>query len=459
MSFVPHTDAERRAMLDTIGANSIDELFAVIPEQLRLKTYELFRSAPAPDRPVAFDLPPGISEFAVRKKLRALARKNATDLVCFVGGGFYDHFIPAAVDALAGRAEFYTAYTPYQPEIAQGFLQAMYEYQSAVCRLTDMEVANASLYDGGTALYEAMMMALRITQRRKVIIDGAVSPIYRKMMDCYTTNLDIEMVTVGPGGASTDRDQFLRAIDHGTAAVILQNPNFFGVVDDFSDLVAAAHHAGALAVASVYPISLGLLKTPGSMGFDIVTGEGQSLGLPLSFGGPYLGFMAARKNHVRKMPGRIIGATNDAHGRRGFVMTLQAREQHIRREKATSNICSNEALCALRAIIYLSLVGRHGLKRIATMCAASARYARQRLTAIPGVKLLSPAPTFNEFALKLPVPNAAEIVNQLIERGIAAGFPLGRYYPGLSNCLLVAVTEKRTKEEIGMLAEALEAVL
>jgi len=459
MPYLPHTDDERREMLAAIGVESIDELFAVIPRRLRPKTYDLFDRVPAPERPASFDIPPGMSEFAVQRKLHTLAAKDATDLVCFVGGGFYDHFIPAAVDALAGRSEFYTAYTPYQPEMSQGILQAMYEYQSAMCRLIEMEAANASLYDGGTALYEAMMMAIRITGRPKIIIDGCVSPIYRKMMDCYTSNLDIELVTVGPDDGSTNRDELKQLVDEKTGGVILQNPNFFGVVDDCTDLVDAAHSAGAVAIASVYPISLGILKTPRAMGFDIVTGEGQSLGLPLSFGGPYLGFMATLKKYVRKMPGRIIGATKDSAGRRGFVMTLQAREQHIRREKATSNICSNEALCAVRAVIYLSLVGRQGLKNVARMCAAKARYARERLTRITGVEPLSDAPTFNEFALKLPVENAAEVVNELIEKGVAAGFPLGRYYPRLRNALLVSVTEKRTKEEIGMLAEALEAVL
>jgi len=459
MSYVPHTEAERREMLEAIGAGSIDELFDAIPEELRPKTYALFESAPSSERPRSFDLPPGLSEFAVRRRLRALAARDATDLVCFVGGGFYDHFIPAAVDALAGRSEFTTAYTPYQPEISQGVLQAMYEYQSAICRLTEMEVANASLYDGGTALYEAMMMAIRITGRRKVLIDGCVSPIYRKMIDCYTSNLDIELAAVPSSDGRTDRDALRARLDERTGAILLQNPGFFGVVDDLGDLVQAAHEVGAAAVASVYPLSLGLLKTPGAMGFDIVTGEGQSLGLPLSFGGPYLGFMAARRRHVRKMPGRIIGAARDSDGRHGFVMTLQTREQHIRREKATSNICSNETLCALRAVIYLSLIGKQGLKDVARMCAAKAQYARERLTAIAGVEPLSEAPTFNEFALKLPVENAAEVVNRLIEKGIAAGFPLGRYYPELRNALLVAVTEKRTKEEIGVLAEALEAAL
>ncbi len=472
MTYIPHTEADRREMLAAIGVESVEELFADIPPELR-----------APD----LDLPTGCSEWAVRRPLRALATKNATHLVSFLGGGFYDHFIPAAVDSLASRPEFYTAYTPYQPELSQGVLQATYEYQSAICRLTRMEVSNASLYDGGTALYEAVMMALRVTGRRRVVVDGGVSPIYRKMLACYTSNLSIEFAEVAPpllanrsgfrgagperGGphnsqnrrslpshGQSDRDLIARQVDERTAAVILQNPNFFGVVDDFTDIAEQAHNVGALVICSVYPISLGLLKTPGEMGVDIATGEGQSLGLPLSFGGPYLGFMATRMKYVRKMPGRIVGATKDREGRRAFVLALQAREQHIRREKATSNICSNQALCALRAVIYLSLLGKEGVRRVARTCAAKAAYARRRLLAIAGVQPLTEAPVFNEFALELPM-DAGEAVNRLVEKGFAAGFPLGRYYPGLENGLLVAVTEQRTREEIGMFAEALEAVL
>ncbi len=443
MTYIPHTEAERREMLAAIGVESVEELFADIPAELR---------APG------LDLPTGCSEWAVRRHLRALATKNATHLVSFLGGGFYDHFIPAAVDSLASRPEFYTAYTPYQPELSQGVLQATYEYQSAICRLTRMEVSNASLYDGGTALYEAVMMALRVTGRRRVVVDGGVSPIYRTMLACYTSNLSIEFAEVAPSHGQSDRDQIARQVDERTAAVILQNPNFFGVVDDFTDIAEQAHNVGALVICSVYPISLGLLKTPGAMGVDIATGEGQSLGLPLSFGGPYLGFLASRRELVRKMPGRIVGATKDREGRRAFVLALQAREQHIRREKATSNICSNQALCALRAVIYLSLLGKEGVGRVARTCAAKAAYARRRLLAIAGVQPLTEAPVFNEFALELPM-DAGEAVNRLVEKGFAAGFPLGRYYPGLENGLLVAVTEQRTREEIGMFAEALEAVL
>jgi len=322
-----------------------------------------------------------------------------------------------------------------------------------------MEVSNASLYDGGTALYEAMMMALRITSRNKIIIDDSVNPIYRVMIHTYTRNLQIELEQTHCTEGLADRRQILQKIDDKTAAVILQNPNFFGCIDDFSDIAQAVHAKGSLLIVSCYPISLGILKTPGAMGADIVTGEGQSLGMPMSFGGPYLGFMAARKQYVRKMPGRIVGQTIDKFGQRAFVLTLQAREQHIRRDKATSNICSNEALCALTALIYLSLLGKEGLKETAQRCADKASYAYNRLTAIPGVEPhFSNRWFFNEFVLDLPT-EAADVIAKLIERGFAAGFPLGRYYDGMKNSILICVTEKRTKQQIGMLAEALESVL
>ncbi|MDD5704450.1 MAG: aminomethyl-transferring glycine dehydrogenase subunit GcvPA [Kiritimatiellae bacterium] len=443
MSYVQNTVEQRAAMLAAIGVPDVDALFADIPETLR--------AGP-------LDLPLGLSEHEVYEKLHRLSHRNAHELVCFLGGGFYDHAIPAAVDALASRGEFYTAYTPYQPEASQGTLQAIFEYQSAICRLTRMDVANASLYDGGTALVEAALMALRITGRRRILLDSGVNPIYRRMLACYTSNLAIALDEIPVAHGQTDRQRLRAAMGADTAAVILQNPNFFGAVDDFSDIVEAAHAAGSLAIVSVYPISLGLLKAPGLMGADIVTGEGQSLGLPLSFGGPYLGFMATRDEHVRRMPGRLAGMTVDRAGRRSFVLTLQAREQHIRREKATSNICSNEALCALRAVIYLSLLGKQGLPRVARLCAQKAEYAKQRLGEVPGVSVKRSAPTFNEFTLELPA-DAAEVVARLAEHGVAGGFPLGRYYPEMANYLLVAVTEKRTKTEIGHFAEALEHVL
>ena len=443
MPYIPTTDFDRDVMLKAIGVPDVDALFSDIPASVRSP---------------GLNLPAGRSESEVYEHLHQLSHRNAHDLISFLGGGYYDHFIPACVDELSARSEFYTAYTPYQPEASQGTLQAIFEYQSAICRITDMEVANASLYDGGTALYEAAMMAIRLTGRRKILLDSGVNPIHRNILVSYTSNLAVDFKEIPVVHGQSDRDRIIRALDDTTGAIILQNPNFFGAVDDFTDVVEVAHKKGCMVIMSVYPVSLGLLKTPGQMGADIVTGEGQSLGLPLSFGGPYLGFMATRMEHVRKMPGRIAGATMDASGRRGFVLTLQAREQHIRREKAMSNICSNEALCALRALIYLSWLGKHGFKELADTCARKAEYAKTRLNAIPGVEVKKSAPTFNEFTIELPC-EASGVVSRMIDRGFAPGFPLGRYYKGMDNYLLVAVTEKRTREQIGMFAEALEGVL
>ena len=445
MSYIPNNIEDRQEMLKSVGVNSgkMSDLFLNIPRELK---------------PKSFDIDPGRSEFEVEEHLRGLGKKNVTDLVYFLGGGFYDHYIPAAIDALTSRSEFYTAYTPYQPEASQGTLQAIYEYQSCLCRLTGMDGANASLYDGGTALYEAAMMAIRITGKNKIIIDGGVNPIYRNMMYCYTSNLSIDFVEIPVSHGQSDRTELDKHIDNETAAVILQNPNFFGAVDDHTNICDQCHDVGALVIESVYPIALGLLKTPEAMGVDIVTGEGQSLGIPLSFGGPYLGFMATKKKYIRKMPGRIVGETIDKNGNRGFVLTLQTREQHIRREKATSNICSNQALCALRALIYMSLIGKEGLKELASTCRDKAEYAKQKLSEIKGVEVKKSSPTFNEFTVKLP-KNANEVIGKLIDKGIAAGFPLGRYYPDMENYMLVAVTEKRTKHEIVRFADALEAAL
>ncbi|MCK5528199.1 MAG: aminomethyl-transferring glycine dehydrogenase subunit GcvPA [Kiritimatiellae bacterium] len=443
MPFIANTDEQRKEMLDAIGVSSSDELFADIPKDLLAGE---------------LNIPAGKSEMRVISDMQKLANRNANNLTCFLGGGFYDHFIPSAVDALSNRSEFYTAYTPYQPEASQGTLQAIFEYQSAICRLTGMEVANASLYDGGTALCEAALMAINITGRNRIVLDSGVNPIYRNMIYSYSKNLSIEFEEIEVKHGQSDRAKIEAALTDDTAAIIFQNPNFFGGVDDFSDVVEMAHAKGCLTIASVYPVSLGILKTPGSMGVDIVTGEGQSLGIPLSFGGPYLGFMATRMKHVRKMPGRLVGETEDTNGKRGYVLTLQAREQHIRRDKATSNICSNESLCAVRAIIYMSLLGKQGMHDLAHTCATKAEYAKTRLSKIKGVKVKKTTPTFNEFTLELPC-DASIVVSKMIDKGFAAGFPLGRYYKGMDNFLLVAITEKRTREEIGMYAEALESVL
>jgi len=442
MSFTPHTPEEIREMLAAIGVGSIDDLFRPIPKALRARS---------------FDLPPGMSEFEVMARLQELATQNGR-VVPFVGGGYYDHVIPAAVDHLAGRAEFYTAYTPYQPECSQGTLQALFEYQTAICRLTGLEASNASLYDGGTALAEAAMMALRVTGRDRVVLDGAVNPFHRAIVRSYLANLPVEIVELPPVNGILDRKGLAGKLDDRCAAVMVQNPNFFGCVADFSDLAAQVHKSGALLVSAVYAVSLGLLKAPGEMGVDIAVGDGQCLGNHLSFGGPAFGFMAAKKQYIRNVPGRIVGETVDREGRRGFVLTLQAREQHIKRHKATSNICSNQSLCALRGLIFLASIGKRGLVELARLNRDKAEYAKSALAAVRGVSIPFGAPTFNEFTIRLP-KRADDVVAALLKRGVAVGVPLGGYYKGEENSLVVTVTEKRTKGEIALLARELEGVL
>ena len=439
MDFIPNTDQDRAEMLAAMGLESVEELFRVIPEELRAS---------------AWDLPGPKSEMEVTDHLRRLAALNRGDLVCFLGGGFYDHFIPAAVDSLLRRGEFYTAYTPYQAEMSQGTLQSIYEFQTAICRLTGLDASNASLYDGGSGLFEAAMMAVRKTKRNKLLVCSSVNPIYRTMLASYTANLHLELVDA----EICDPAVLAELIDDKTAGVILQNPDFYGRVHDFSANFELARKHKSISILSINPIAAAVVKTPAEMGADIAVGEGQPLGLPLSFGGPYLGFMAVTEKLLRTMPGRIVGRTTDHDGRIGYCLTLQTREQHIRREKATSNICSNEALCALAAIIYMSLLGKEGLRDLAQLNMTKAAYARSRLTAIPGVELIDDGPWFNEFRVKLPM-DARVVCSRMIEKGVAAGFPLGRYYPDQAANLLVAVTEKRTKEQIGLLAEGLEAVL
>jgi glycine dehydrogenase subunit 1 len=441
--YCPNTPEEERQMLAAIGVKGIAELFAVIPPELRA---------------AAFDLPHGVSEFELLQRMRELAAKNVQTLTNFIGGGYYDHFIPAVVDSLSGRGEFYTAYTPYQPECSQGTLQALYEYQTAICALTGMEVSNASLYDGGTALAEAAMMALRITGRNRLLVDGSVNPFYRRILGTYLANLQVEIQEIVPQDGAFDRSAVTALLDEQTAAVITQNPNFFGSIDDMGDVAAAAHDKGALLISSVYPVALGLVKSPGEMGADIVTGDGQSLGNPLNFGGPSFGFITTRKQYIRNLPGRIVGETIDKEGRRGFVLTLQAREQHIRRHKATSNICSNQSLCAVRGLLFLCSLGKNGLIELAGLNYAKAEYAKAVLGAIKGVSVLNPAATFNEFTLVLP-KDAAQITERLLTAGIAPGVPLGEYYPELEHCLVVTVTEKRTRGEIDAFAARLEEAL
>jgi len=443
MSYCPNTPDDIRDMLAAIGVGSIDELFSPIPAALRAQS---------------FDLPAGMSEFEMLRRLRDLADCSTRCVTPFVGGGYYDHAIPAVVDHLTGRAEFYTAYTPYQPECSQGTLQALFEYQTAICQLTGLDASNASLYDGGTALAEAAMMALRVTGRNQIVIDGGVNPATRAIVKTYLANMDVELTEVMPASGIADRASLLAAMTERTAALLVQNPNFLGSLDDLTDLADAAHSRGALLVASVYPISLGLVRSPAEMGVDIAVGDGQSLGNPLCFGGPSFGFITTKKQYIRNMPGRIIGETVDRQGRRGYVLTLQAREQHIKRHKATSNICSNQSLCALRGLVFLAGIGREGFVELAQLNYDKAEYAKGMLSAIPGVSVLNVGTTFNEFTVALPT-NATAVVEKLIGDGVAAGVPLGGVYPGMEQCMTVTVTEQRTKQEIDLLARKVEGAL
>ncbi|MDL2306484.1 aminomethyl-transferring glycine dehydrogenase subunit GcvPA [Desulfovibrio sp. OttesenSCG-928-C06] len=439
MPFVPHSDEETREMLSTVGVKSLDDLFEYIPKDMR---------------PKQFALPEGMTELGTLQRLQGMAGANSTVEMSFLGAGFYDHFIPAAVDAMVSRGEFLTAYTPYQPEAAQGTLQAIFEYQTAICNLMEMDVANASVYDGGSAIFESCMMAVRATRRERIVIDAAVNPLYRRMLHTLTDNLKLDIVEINCDAGLPVKEQIIAAIDDSTAAVVLQNPTFFGNVCDYNDVFAAAKAKGALSILSVNPVLQAVLKTPREMGADIAVADGQSIGQPLNFGGPYLGVMACTKELVRQIPGRIVGRTTDLEGKTGYVLTLQAREQHIRRAKATSNICSNQALCALRALIHLCLLGPDGLAAAAERGMELARYAAEKLSGLPQVTMLNAAPFGNEFALRLP-GNAAQTVSKLLGKGILPGALPGKWYPGMDSILLVACTEKNSEEQIDALAAAL----
>lgn len=445
-SYLPHTDNDRKAMLAAIGVAATDDLFQDVPANLRL------------NRPL--DLPPALSEPELIKSLQALAKANTSieDAVCFLGAGAYDHFIPSVIDHIIRRSEFYTAYTQYQPEIAQGYLQALWEFQSLICEITGMAVANASMYDGGTAVAEAAMMACAASGRSKVITAGTVHPHYRTILANYGLDRGFISSEAGSIDAVTDRDQLEKMLDDSIAAVIIQSPNFFGSIEDLKELAKLAHVRGAYLIAVVDPISLGLLESPGALGADIVVGEGQGLGLALAYGGPYLGFFATTEKLMRKLPGRIVGQTQDHAGNRGFVLTLQAREQHIRREKATSNICSNQALCALTAAIYLSTVGKQGFHEVASQCVQKANYAYRELQKLNGCEVVFSAPFFKEFVVRLSKP-VAEVNKALRAKGIVGGLDLGSYYPGMDNCMLLCVTEKRSKTEIDRLVSEMGAIL
>jgi glycine dehydrogenase subunit 1 len=441
MPYIPNTTEDQRAMLEAIGVASLDELFQMIPADLRLER--------------DLKLPPGMGEMELTSHMKRLAGRNtsAEQAVCFLGGGSYDHFVPALCDMVSGRSEFYTAYTPYQPEASQGTLVAMFEYQTLVTQLTGMDVSNASLYDGGSAAGEAVLMALSATRRNQVVTSSAVHPEYRQIMGTYLANLDVDIAVADASCGTTLPERIEPLVDDKTGCVVLQHPNFFGCLEEVEAISEIARKAGAVLVVAVDPISLGLLKRPNEYGADIVIAEGQALGNAMTYGGPYLGIMACRERFVRRMPGRLVGQTVDRRGKRCWVLTLQAREQHIRREKATSNICTNQGLMALRATVYLAAMGPTGLRSVANLCLQKSRYAANRLTEGTSFELAFDAPTFKEFVIRGPDGVSKGLVEAAQAQGIFAGVPLRRWYPDLADCLLVAVTEKRTKREIDRLAD------
>lgn len=437
-----NTRDDQRAMLDRIGVRSLDDLYSQVPEDVRLKR--------------SLKLPPGMTEPELTTFVRRLAARNrsAADTACFLGGGIYDHFIPAVVDAIAARSEYYTAYTPYQAEASQGSLQAFFEFQTLICQLTGMDVANASLYEGASAVAEAVIMALGSnSQRNRVLLAESVHPDARATVATYLANLDARLETLPTPAGFLDPDDLARALDDQAACVVVQHPNFFGCLEEVQAAAAAAHARGALFVVSFNPVSLGVLQRPGQYGADIAVAEGQGLGNPMSCGGPVLGLLACRQEFLRKVPGRLVGQTVDRHGRRCWTLTLQTREQHIRREKATSNICTNEGLFALRAAVHLAALGPQGLRETAELCLRKAHYTADRLAAVAGLALRFDRPFFHEFTLQTE-GDVPALLARLVPRGYLAGLPLGRWYPGLADCFTVAVTEKRSRDEIDGLAAA-----
>ena len=443
--YLPQTDQDKREMLETLGISSIDELFADIPEEVRFKG--------------ALNIPEALSEPDLVKYFTRLANQNVnfSTHVNFLGAGVYQHYTPSTVNHMLLRGEFFTAYTPYQPEISQGELQAIFEFQTMVCELTGMEVANSSMYDGATSLAEAAMMAAGHTGKKRVIVSRAVHPEARGVLKTYAYGQNVELIEVGTNSDGVTDPAALEAlIDDNTAAVIVQYPNFFGNVEDLATIEPIAHGKGALLIASSNPLALGVLEAPGKLGADIVVGDMQPFGIPASFGGPHCGYFATTTKLMRKMPGRIVGQTKDENGKRGFVLTLQAREQHIRREKATSNICSNQALLALAAAITLTALGKNGVQEMAMMNLQKAHYAKKALEA-KGLEVVNASPFFNEFIVKLNKP-VADVNKKLLAAGIIGGYDLGLDYPELSQHTLIAVTELRTKEEIDTLAAELEAI-
>ena len=445
MRYIPNSPEERHEMLEAIGLGSADELFRSIPRDVQL------------DR--ALDITDPLAESEVIAAMEGFAARNtAANKPSFLGAGVYSHFSPTVVDHLIQRSEFFTSYTPYQPEISQGTLQYIFEFQTLICQLTGMEVANASMYDGSTAMAEAYLMAQRVTRRDKIIVAESVHPEYREVARTYTQHGSAEIVTAG-FDAATGRVSDLSALDDKTAALVVQSPNFFGCVENLERLAGAAHAVGALLIVVVTEaISFGLLKSPGECGADIVVGEGQSFGIPMSFGGPHLGLFATQEKFVRQMPGRLCGVAYDKNGNRGFVLTLSTREQHIRREKATSNICTNQGLIALAATIYMETMGKKGLQEVAVQNAQKAAYAAKRITAVDGFEIAFSTPTFNEFVVRASKP-ADEILTKLREeKGIVGGLALSRYYRDRPNEFLVCVTETMKKEQIDTFVRGLASM-
>ncbi|MBN2291669.1 MAG: aminomethyl-transferring glycine dehydrogenase subunit GcvPA [Pirellulales bacterium] len=446
MPYAPTTTEEQQAMLKAIGAKDIEELFAMIPGELRMDG--------------ELQLPAAMGEMELSARMSDLAGKNlpAGSGACFLGGGCYDHFVPAVVDFVASRSEFYTAYTPYQAEASQGSLQAFFEYQTLVTQLTGMDVSNASLYDGAGAAVEAVLMAINATRRDKVVVLDSVHPEYIQTLGTYLTNVKTTiktLVTVNPDAKQCAASPAALAdiLNKETACVLVQHPNFFGCLEDVEALAEVTHAAGALLILAVNPVSLGLLKRPGQCGVDIVVAEGQPLGIPMTFGGPGLGIIACSEKFVRRMPGRLVGQTVDRRGRRCWVLTLQTREQHIRREKATSNICTNQGLMALRASVFLAAMGPMGMRQMAELCLQKAHYALDELINTGAVSRVFEQPFFNEFAVRVKGGDPQKLIDAAVTGNIFPGVPLGRWYPEMNDCMLVAVTEKRTKMEIDMLVE------
>ncbi len=446
MKYTPHTEEEKREMLARIGVSSLSELFSQIPEKILLKG----------DLP----LPPSLSEFEVRKLVKAIGEKNETtdEFVNFLGGGVYDHIIPAVIPHILQRSEYYTAYTPYQAEVSQGTLQTIFEFQSLICELFNMEIANASMYDGASALAEGCLMAVAIKKKKKILLADSLNPLYKMVIETYLEGTEIEPVYLPTPKGRIELDILEKIVDPSFSAVVVQNPNFFGILEPVKEMATIIHKNDCLFLLSCDPISLGIILPPGDYGADIAVGEGQSLGIPPSFGGPYLGLFTTKKEFIRFMPGRLVGKTIDRDGNPGYVLTLQTREQHIKRERATSNICTNSALCALAATIYLSLLGKRGLREVASQCLHKAHYLLERIEEETNFRRAFPLPFFKEFVLKGKKGIWPKILKDLREKKIFGGVHLGRFHEDWEDLLLVAVTEKRTKEELDFFVSALKEI-